>query len=150
MNWMKTKPTSDTPQPPARATSAAAGRIPTGGQANIGSSMQVKGELTGSEDMTVDGRVEGKIFLNNHRLTVGRNGLIKADILDAGSVIVHGEIQGNITATDRVEVADSGTMQGDIRAPRVVLADGARFKGQIDMEPTSVGQAEPAKVQREA
>jgi len=124
MNWIK----QDAPD---------AGSTPGAPKVGIGSSMSIKGELTGDEDLTIDGRVEGKIFLNNHQLTVGKNGRIRADIRDARSVVIHGEIRGNIAATDRVEVAGSGTMHGDIRAPRVVLADGARFKGRIDMEPVS-------------
>jgi cytoskeletal protein CcmA (bactofilin family) len=101
---------------------------------NIGKSIQIKGELTGNEDLTIEGRVDGKIYLRDHNLTVGANGHITAEI-HAKSVIVVGDVVGNITADDRVEVASTGSMQGDICAPRVVLADGARFKGSIDMEP---------------
>jgi len=100
---------------------------------NIGQSIQIKGELTGNEDLTIEGKVDGKIFLKDHNLTVGSNGKITADV-HAKNVTVVGEVVGNITADDKVEVAETGSMKGDVVAPRVVLADGARFKGSIDME----------------
>ena len=100
---------------------------------NIGQSIHIKGELSGNEDLTIEGKVEGKIFLKDHHLTIGANGKITAEI-QAKTVMVLGEVTGNITADDKVEVATSGTMRGDITAPRVVLADGAKFKGAIDMD----------------
>ena len=100
---------------------------------NIGQSIHIKGELTGNEDLTIEGKVEGKVFLKDHNLTVGANGKIVAEI-QAKTVMVLGEVTGNITADDKVEVAATGTMRGDIQAPRVVLADGAKFKGAIDMD----------------
>ena len=109
-------------------------------QVNLGKTIRVKGELTGSEDLTIDGQVEGKVFLADHLLTVGENGNLKADV-QAKGVIVSGKLIGNITATDRVEVTASGSLHGDVRAPRVVLADGARFKGSIDMEPAAASRA---------
>ena len=107
---------------------------------SIGSSMHIKGELTGEEDLTIDGRVDGKILLTGHQLTIEENGHVTAEIHDASTVIVRGTMSGNITADDKVEVASQGSMQGDIRAPRVVLADGARFKGKIDTKTKSTGQ----------
>jgi cytoskeletal protein CcmA (bactofilin family) len=100
---------------------------------NIGQSIQIKGELTGNEDLTIEGKVEGKIVLKDHNLTIGANGKITAEI-QAKTVMIIGEIVGNITADDKVEVAATGSMKGDIVAPRVALADGARFKGSIDMD----------------
>jgi len=100
---------------------------------NIGQSIHIKGELTGNEDLTIEGKVEGKVFLKDHNLTVGANGKIVAEV-QAKTVMVLGEVTGNITADDKVEVAATGTMRGDIQAPRVVLADGAKFKGAIDMD----------------
>ena len=105
-----------------------------GEKISIGSSMHIKGELTGEEDLTIDGRVDGKIMLTGHQLTIEENGHVTAEIHDASTVIVRGTMSGSITAADRVEVASQGSMQGDIRAPRVVLADGSRFKGRIDTE----------------
>jgi cytoskeletal protein CcmA (bactofilin family) len=100
---------------------------------NIGQSIQIKGELSGNEDLTIEGKVDGKIGLKDHNLTIGANGKITAEI-QAKTVMVIGEVVGNITADDKVEVAATGSMKGDIVAPRVVLADGARFKGSIDMD----------------
>ncbi len=100
---------------------------------NIGQSIQIKGELSGNEDLTVEGKVEGKIVLKDHNLTIGANGRITAEI-QAKTVMVVGEVVGNITADDKVEIAATGSMKGDIVAPRVALADGARFKGSIDMD----------------
>jgi cytoskeletal protein CcmA (bactofilin family) len=103
----------------------------------IGKSMQIKGEVSGNEDLIIDGKVDGKISLKGHKLTIGASGHITAEIQDAKAVVVGGEMLGSITAEDKVEIAATGSMQGDIKAPRVVLADGARFKGSIDMEPKS-------------
>ena len=100
---------------------------------NIGQSIEIKGELTGNEDLTIEGKVEGRIKLQDHNLTIGANGRITAEIR-AKTVQVIGEVVGNITADDRVQIAETGSMVGDIIAPRVMLADGARFKGSIDME----------------
>ena len=115
---------------------------------NIGQSIHIKGELTGNEDLTIEGKVDGKIILKDHNLTIGANGRITAEI-HAKTVMVIGEVVGNITADDKVEVAPTGSMKGDIIAPRVVLADGARFKGSIDMDrkgaPVGTAPSPPAK-----
>lgn len=100
---------------------------------NIGQSVQIKGELNGNEDLLIEGKVDGKINLKDHNLTIGTNGRITAEI-HAKTMMVLGEVVGNITADDKVEVAPTGSIKGDITAPHVVLADGARFKGNIDME----------------
>ena len=112
---------------------------------NIGQSIQIKGELTGNEDLTIEGKVDGQIKLKDHHLTIGANGRIAAEI-QAKTVMVVGEVIGNITADDKVEIAATGSMKGDIVAPRVVLADGARFKGAIDMDrkPGSPAPSAPA------
>jgi cytoskeletal protein CcmA (bactofilin family) len=110
---------------------------------NIGQSIQIKGELTGNEDLTIEGKVDGKVVLKDHNLTIGANGKITAEI-QAKTVMVLGEVVGNISADDKVEVAATGSMKGDIVAPRVVLADGARFKGSIDMD-RKPGAAMPPK-----
>lgn len=111
---------------------------------NIGQSIHIKGELTGNEDLTIEGKVEGKVFLKDHNLTVGANGKIVAEI-QAKTVMVLGEVTGNISADDKVEVAATGSLRGDIHAPRVVLADGAKFKGAIDMDKKS-GSSSTASV----
>jgi cytoskeletal protein CcmA (bactofilin family) len=100
---------------------------------NIGQSVQIKGELSGNEDLTIEGQVDGKIVLKDHDLTIGANGRITAEI-HAKNVIVEGTVIGNIVSDDKVELTATGSVQGDIRAPRVAVADGARFKGSIDME----------------
>ena len=100
---------------------------------HIGQSVYIKGELSGNEDLTIEGKVDGKITLKDHHLTIGANGRIMAEI-HAKTVLVVGEVVGNVIADDKVEVASNGSMKGDIVAPRVVLADGARFKGTVDME----------------
>ncbi len=100
---------------------------------NIGQSVQIKGELTGNEDLTIEGMVDGKIILNDHNLTIGANGRITAE-LHAKTVVIVGQVMGNITADDKIDIAATGSVQGDLRAPRVAIEDGARFKGSIDME----------------
>ena len=99
---------------------------------NIGKSVVIKGELNGSEDLTIEGQVEGKIELKDHVLTIGPNGKIKAQVF-AKALIVLGEVNGNVTATDKVEIKD-GSVDGDIIAPRVAIADGAHFRGSVDMQ----------------
>ena len=104
--------------------------------ATIGKSLHIKGELSGSEDLSIEGKVEGKIILNGYNVTIGSNGRVTGEI-QAKSVIVGGEVRGTITADEKVEVAATGNMLGDVRAGRVVLADGAHFKGSIDMDTMS-------------
>ena len=103
------------------------------GTVNIGKSVIIKGELNGSEDLTIDGHVEGKIELRDHILTIGANGKIKAQVF-AKAVIVLGEVTGNVTATDKVDIRDNGSVDGDIVSPRVAIAEGAHFRGSVDMQ----------------
>lgn len=100
--------------------------------ANIGSSIHIKGELSGNEDLTIDGKVEGVIRLRDHSLTISENGHITAEVF-AKSAVIHGQVIGDVCAVDRIEIAEGGLVEGDLVAPKVVLADGARFKGRIDM-----------------
>jgi cytoskeletal protein CcmA (bactofilin family) len=100
---------------------------------NIGKSVVIKGELNGSEDLTIEGHVEGTIQLRDHVLTIGPNGRIKAQVF-AKSVIVLGEVTGNVTASDKVDIRDNGSVDGDIIAPRVAIAEGAHFRGSVDMQ----------------
>jgi cytoskeletal protein CcmA (bactofilin family) len=100
---------------------------------NIGKSVVIKGELNGSEDLTIEGHVEGTIQLKEHVLTIGPNGRIKAQVF-AKSVIVLGEVNGNITASDKVDIRDNGSVEGDLVSPRIAIAEGAHFKGSIDMQ----------------
>jgi cytoskeletal protein CcmA (bactofilin family) len=103
------------------------------GPVNIGKSVIIKGELTGSEDLTIEGHVEGKIELRQNVLTIGPNGKIKAQVF-AKSVIILGEVTGNVTASEKVDLRDNGSIDGDIAAPRVAIAEGAHFRGSIDMQ----------------
>src|ERR1700751_4970657 len=100
---------------------------------NIGKSVVIKGELNGSEDLTIEGQVEGTIQLREHVLTIGPNGRIKAQVF-AKSVIVLGQVSGNVTASDKVDIRDNGSVDGDIVAPRVAIAEGAHFRGSVDMQ----------------
>ena len=101
--------------------------------ANIGKSVIIKGELSGSEDLTIEGQIEGKIELKQNVLTIGPNARIKAQVF-AKTVVVQGEVHGNVTAAERVEIRDSGSVDGDLSAPRVAISDGAHFRGSIDMQ----------------
>ena len=100
---------------------------------NIGKSVVIKGELNGSEDLTIEGHVEGTIQLRDHVLTIGPNGRIKAQVF-AKAVIVLGEVTGNVTASDKVDIRDNGSVDGDIISPRVAIAEGAHFRGSVDMQ----------------
>jgi cytoskeletal protein CcmA (bactofilin family) len=110
----------------------------------IGKSIVVKGELRGSEDLTIEGQVEGKIALKQHVLTIGTHGRIRAQVL-AKSVVVLGEVIGNIEAAEKVAIRDEGSVEGDIKAPRVAIAEGAKFRGGIDMQQ---GQGQPGNRSR--
>jgi cytoskeletal protein CcmA (bactofilin family) len=100
---------------------------------NIGKSVVIKGELSGSEDLTIEGQVDGKIELRQNVLTIGPNGKIKAQVF-AKSVVILGEVTGNVTASEKVDIRDNGSVDGDIAAPRVAIAEGAHFRGSIDMQ----------------
>src|SRR5687767_1395140 len=111
---------------------------------NIGKSVVIKGELNGSEDLTIEGQVEGKIELRQNVLTIGPNGRIKAQVF-AKSVVILGEVTGNVTASEKVDLRDNGSVDGDIAAPRVAIAEGAHFRGSIDMQRAGVkGESKPA------
>jgi cytoskeletal protein CcmA (bactofilin family) len=99
----------------------------------IGQSIYIKGELTGNEDLTIEGRVEGNIALKDHNVTIGSNGKIKAEIV-AKNITIMGEVDGNVYAEDKLEITRSGRLSGNIVAPRVVIEDGARFKGSVEMD----------------
>ena len=114
---------------------------------NIGKSVVIKGELNGSEDLTIEGQVEGKIELRQNVLTIGPNGKIKAQLF-AKAVIILGEVTGNVTATEKVDIRDNGSVDGDIASPRVAIAEGAHFRGSIDMQRTGSGKPADAKAEQ--
>ena len=102
--------------------------------------MVIRGELSGSEDLYIDGQVEGTIELREHNLTVGPNGRVNANV-NAKEVIVQGAVKGNIRAVDRVEIRKSGSVAGDLVAARIVIEDGAFFKGSIDIQKGGDGKS---------
>ena len=153
--WKRDESVKPTPPPPAPATPAPApaptASVPkpisdTRGQierdkVNIGKSVVIKGELSGSEDLTIEGHVEGRIELRENVLTIGPNGKIRAEVF-AKAVVVLGEVVGNVTASEKVDIRDNGSVDGDITSPRVAIAEGAHFRGSVDMQ--RAGAAKPA------
>jgi cytoskeletal protein CcmA (bactofilin family) len=129
--------------PPAPPAGVEARRQMERDVVNIGKSVNIKGELNGSEDLTIEGQVEGKIELREHVLTIGSHGKIRAEVF-AKAVIVLGEVNGNITATEKVDIRDNGSVDGDIISPRVAIAEGAHFRGSVDMQRKPVVPAPPA------
>jgi len=118
---------SSEPTPVPRPVAASAAD-----QATIGKSLVIKGEVTGSESLYIDGRVEGSINLAGNRVTVGRNGVVSANI-NAREIVVLGKVRGNLTASDRVDIRSDGSLTGDVVAARISIEDGAFFKGGIDI-----------------
>jgi cytoskeletal protein CcmA (bactofilin family) len=146
-------PEPSRPTPPApsfeapRAASPGAGTTAapsaTGEQATIGKSLVVKGEVTGSESLYIDGKVEGAINLPGNRVTVGRNGQVAANIV-AREVVVLGKVRGNCQASDRVDIRSEGSLTGDVIAARISIEDGAFFKGGIDIRKPGTADAKAA------
>ena len=120
---------SNEPTPVSRPATTSA---TTADQATIGKSLVIKGEVTGSESLYIDGRVEGSINLSGNRVTVGRNGVVAANI-NAREIVVLGKVRGNLTASDRVDIRSDGSLTGDVVAARISIEDGAFFKGGIDI-----------------
>ncbi len=143
------------PAPPSTPAFEPAARPATGGsavaaageQATIGKSLVIKGEVTGSESLYIDGKIEGTINLSGNRVTVGRNGQVSANIT-AREIVVLGKVRGNMVASDRVDIRSEGSLTGDVAAQRISIEDGAFFKGGIDIrKPDAAGKpVEPAKV----
>jgi cytoskeletal protein CcmA (bactofilin family) len=129
------RPAPPTPITPTTGEPAAAPRpvsASAADQATIGKSLVIKGEVTGSESLYIDGRVEGSINLAGNRVTVGRNGVVSANI-NAREIVVLGKVRGNLTASDRVDIRSDGSLTGDVVAARISIEDGAFFKGGIDI-----------------
>jgi cytoskeletal protein CcmA (bactofilin family) len=145
------RPAMSTPPAPSMSSEPAAAPRPvttttTADQATIGKSLVIKGEVTGSESLYIDGRVEGSINLAGNRVTVGRNGVVAANI-NAREIVVLGKVRGNLTASDRVDIRSDGSLTGDVVAARISIEDGAFFKGGIDIRKGAQGgnQKEEAK-----
>lgn len=108
--------------------------------ARLGSSLQIKGQITGTEDLQIDGIVEGSISLRGHELTVGSTAQLKSEI-NAREVVVYGKVIGNLHARDRVDVRKDGSVVGDISTARITIEDGAQFKGRIEIDPSKAPAA---------
>jgi cytoskeletal protein CcmA (bactofilin family) len=143
------RPSSGQPAAPPQQPAAVGSTRPEASQrlerdiVNIGKSVVIKGELNGSEDLTIEGQVEGTIQLRDHILTIGPNGKIKAQIF-AKSVIILGQVTGNVTASEKVDIRDNGAVDGDIVSPRVAIAEGAHFRGSVDMQRKAAVEAPKA------
>lgn len=138
--WNKNKQEEDDVEADAsgaRAERKAAGErsigVSAGNQAIIGNSIRIQGEVTGDEDLTIQGHVDGSVNLDQHSVTVGADGEVKGDIV-ARVIAVEGQVNGDLTADEQIVVRSSARVEGDISAARVVLEDGAYFRGGVDME----------------
>ncbi|MBZ5589063.1 MAG: polymer-forming cytoskeletal protein [Acidobacteriia bacterium] len=104
-----------------------------GERAVIGASITIRGDVTGDEDLVIQGRIEGKVDLAQHHVTVGANGRVKANVI-GHSVTVEGEVEGDLRAEEQIAIRKTAKVRGNLSAPRVTLEDGASFQGSIDME----------------
>ncbi len=154
MIWKNTEsnepPVQPHPQPQPPPPAAPPRMQPQQGKdpALIGPSIEIKGNLTGSEDLVIEGRIDGKIDLRQHSVTVGRNGRVKADILGR-TIVVMGEVDGNLCGEEQIVLRQTSMVRGNLVAPRVILEDGSNFKGGIDMTPKAAVEP-PASRTRES
>jgi cytoskeletal protein CcmA (bactofilin family) len=146
--WSKQQTTAEPPvaspaQAPASNTTPYTSPAPSASRsasstsrasARLGSSVQVKGEITGSEDLQIDGIVEGPISLQGHELIIGATAQLNSEI-HAGEVVVYGRVVGNVNSRRRVEITKDGSITGDISCARISIEDGAHFKGRIEIDP---------------
>ena len=146
--WNKQQPQTEPPAvPPAAgpASSVTPFSVPSGsssrssssparGSARLGAGLVIKGHITGTEDLQIDGKVDGPISLNGHELTVGSTAQLNSEI-HAGEVIVYGKVVGNLHARGRVDIKKDGSIVGDISSARISIEDGAHFKGRIEIDP---------------
>lgn len=151
MAWKKPEEETPTVTPSTGAaspSSGAAGRPADAMRASngavIGSSLVIKGEVTGNEDLFIHGQIDGKVTLNKNSVVVGREGRVKADIY-ARSIRVEGQVNGDLYGEGEVIIHKSGQVRGNITAPQVSLENGSKFKGAIDMEPGDDGGASDSK-----
>jgi cytoskeletal protein CcmA (bactofilin family) len=146
MIWKKTdadNPPTQTPlQAPPRPTFPRSQPQPGRDRALIGPSIEIKGSVSGDEDLLIEGRVEGKIELAQHTVTIGTSGSIKADVRGR-NIIAMGEVEGDLTGTEQIVLRQSSTVRGNLVAPRVSLEDGANFKGSIDMTSKPAAESRP-------
>ncbi len=131
--------------PPTQAKPLQATAVAGGTMANIGKSISLKGDLSGNEDLTIEGHVEGRVDLPNNLLTIGANGSVNAEV-HAKTVVVVGKVTGNVSAAERIEIQATGLVNGDVSAPRLVVAEGAVVNGSIEMG-VKKGAAQPSGAQ---
>lgn len=136
--WKKSEGEASQRPPEAASAVRPGGKARGGGSAVIGASIVVDGDLTGSEDMTIHGRVKGTVRLPDHRLQIGPEGRVEATA-HARSIVVDGQVKGDLNAEQEIIVRGTGNVRGNLSAPRIGLEEGARFKGRIDMEPAAAG-----------
>jgi cytoskeletal protein CcmA (bactofilin family) len=127
-------------QPPAAPAPAPRPQAPPKERALIGPSIEIKGDLRGGEDLFVEGKVEGKIELRQHSVTIGKGGRVKADVFGR-SIVVLGEVHGNLFAEEQIILRQACVVRGNLTAPRVALEEGSSFKGSIDMTAAESGEA---------
>ncbi len=137
------QPAPSKPAKPSDSRGAQQGGVTV---ANIGKSIAIKGDLTGNEDMVIEGSVEGSVELPNNQLTIGANGTIKAEI-HAKSVIIVGHVVGNIDGIERVEIQATGRVEGNVSAPKLVVAEGAQIDGAIQMRGADGALSKPSSAQ---
>lgn len=143
--WKKPEDEENEARPaPSPFTTEATPRAetPRRGVATIGPSIAITGELTGEEDLIIEGKIEGKVNLARQNVTVGKAGRVKADIV-AKNIQVEGQVEGNLLGEEGVVIHQSGKVKGNIVAPKVSLENGSKFKGAIDMEPRPASGARP-------
>ena len=129
VQWQSSQPA------PVASTSPRTNAPAARGLSTLGASLEIKGKISGEEDLQIDGKVEGSVALNGQRLTVGRSGNLNSEVW-AREVVVYGRLTGNVHASDRVEIKKDGSVTGDITTTRISVEDGAYFKGRIEIERT--------------
>ena len=112
---------------------------PSGSTARLGASLHIKGEISGNEDLHIDGTVEGLVQLDDRKLTVGASAKLTADVV-AREVVVYGSVKGNLRARDRIEIKKDGSVVGDLTTARIMIEDGAYFKGSIEIDKNAATQ----------
>lgn len=140
MAWKRNDPPPSAPAPPRTPAQPPAR---TGETATIGASIRINGDLSGDEDLLVQGQIHGKIKLESHNVTVGSSGRVRADI-HGRTIRVEGEVHGNLHGQEEIIIRASGRVEGNLQAPRVTLENGAKFKGSIDMDAAGAKPERPA------
>jgi cytoskeletal protein CcmA (bactofilin family) len=146
-NWQTNQPPKPTPassegttkmnKDVMRPAGATAERV----MARLGSSLHVKGEISGNEDLCIDGTVEGLVHLDEQKLTVGATAKLTADVI-AGEVIVYGSVKGNVRAKGKIEIKKDGSVNGDLTTAQIIIEDGAYFKGAIEIDKSAEKEAD--------